>query len=139
MPSSTYAEVIEGLRERGGLSFDDIALVVGAGRRSVSRWAHGEAQPRSPSRDRLLELAAVVAALANVVVQGSGTRVALRVESVPRFSATNRLDCEWTVLAHSKRGRGAGRRRLRLGGSASRPVLARMYYNDVATAREKPL
>jgi transcriptional regulator with XRE-family HTH domain len=68
MASGRYAEVVEHLRAEGALTVEDIALIVGASRRSVSRWARGEASPRPASYERLLSLAAVVDELAHTLV-----------------------------------------------------------------------
>lgn len=68
MSSRIYAKTLERLEERAGLSYEDIARVVGASPRSISRWAQGEADPRSRSRDRLLETTAVVTELSRVLV-----------------------------------------------------------------------
>ena len=68
MSSRIYARTLERLEEKAGLSYEDIARVVGASPRSISRWAHGEADPRSRSRDRLLETTAVVTELSGVLV-----------------------------------------------------------------------
>jgi putative toxin-antitoxin system antitoxin component (TIGR02293 family) len=68
MAPGIYARTLESLEEKARLSHDDIARVVGSSPRSISRWAHGEADPRSRSRDRLLETAAVVTELSNVLV-----------------------------------------------------------------------
>ena len=55
------------MEEGAGLSRDDIARVAGTTSRSVARWARGESDPRGSSRDRLLEMAAVVTELSNVL------------------------------------------------------------------------
>src|SRR5205085_281197 len=57
---SIYAKTLERLEDRAGLTYEDVARVVGSSPRSISRWARGDADPRSRSRDRLLETAAVV-------------------------------------------------------------------------------
>jgi len=62
-----YARTLEGLEQRAGLTHEDIARVVGSSPRSISRWAHGDAGPRSRSRDRLLEVTAVVTELTRVL------------------------------------------------------------------------
>jgi transcriptional regulator with XRE-family HTH domain len=67
MSSGIYAKTVERLEERAGLTYEDIARVVGASPRSISRWAHGEADPRSRPRDRLLEVSAVVTELSKVL------------------------------------------------------------------------
>ena len=64
---SIYAKTVERLEAKAGLSHEDIARVVGTSPRSISRWASGDADPRSRSRDRLLEAAAVVNELAGVL------------------------------------------------------------------------
>ena len=67
MAAGIYASTVENIEEKAGLSYEDIARVVGASPRSISRWAHGEADPRAGARDRLLETAAVIAALSKVL------------------------------------------------------------------------
>src|SRR6266540_2167422 len=67
MAASKYATTLETLEEQADLSFEDIARVVGSSSRSISRWAHGESDPRSRARDRLLEMTAVVIELSNVL------------------------------------------------------------------------
>lgn len=66
--SGIYGKTLEGLEQKARLSYEDVAKVVGASPRSISRWAHGEADPRSRPRDRLLEVAAVVTELSRVLV-----------------------------------------------------------------------
>jgi transcriptional regulator with XRE-family HTH domain len=65
--ATIYARTLERLEQKAGLSYEDIARVVGSSPRSISRWARGDADPRSRSRDRLLETAAVVNELSSVV------------------------------------------------------------------------
>jgi transcriptional regulator with XRE-family HTH domain len=67
MSSSIYGRTLERLEEKAGLTYEDIARVVGASPRSISRWARGDADPRSRSRDRLLETSAVVNELSGVL------------------------------------------------------------------------
>ena len=67
MASGIYARTLERLEARAGLSYEDIARAVGTSPRSISRWAHGEADPRSRPRDRLLEITAVVTELSRVL------------------------------------------------------------------------
>jgi|GraSoiStandDraft_9_1057307.scaffolds.fasta_scaffold383437_1 transcriptional regulator with XRE-family HTH domain len=67
MSASIYGRTLERLEEKAGLSYEDIARIVGASPRSISRWARGDADPRSRSRDRLLETAAVVTELSGVL------------------------------------------------------------------------
>ena len=67
MRATIYARTLERLEEKAGLSYEDIARVVGSSPRSISRWARGDADPRSRSRDRLLETSAVVNELSGVL------------------------------------------------------------------------
>jgi transcriptional regulator with XRE-family HTH domain len=67
MAASVYARTLERLEEKAGLTYEDIARVVGSSPRSISRWARGDADPRSRSRDRLLETSAVVNELSGVL------------------------------------------------------------------------
>ena len=67
MSSGIYGRTLERLEEKAGLSFEDVARAVGASPRSISRWAHGEADPRAHLRDRLLEINVVVTELARVL------------------------------------------------------------------------
>jgi len=65
--SGIYARTLEKLEQKAGLTYEDVARVVGSSPRSISRWAHGESDPRSRARDRLLETAAVVTELSGVL------------------------------------------------------------------------
>jgi len=67
MSTRIYARTVERLEQKAGLTYDDIAGVVGTSPRSIARWAHGEADPRARSRDRLLEVTAVVTELCQVL------------------------------------------------------------------------
>ena len=66
-----YGNTLERLEKKARLSHEDIARVVGSSPRTIFRWAHGEADPRSRSRDRLLETSAVVTELSDVLVPGA--------------------------------------------------------------------
>ena len=60
---AVYAKTLERIEEKAVLSHEDVAKIVGTSPRSVSRWASGSAGPRARTRDRLLEVAAVVTEL----------------------------------------------------------------------------
>ena len=62
-----YAERLTNIKQRAGLSQEDVARVVGASTRTVARWAAGANAPRGITRERLLELAAVSQQLAKVM------------------------------------------------------------------------
>lgn len=64
---SVYAERLEYMAEHARLRQEDVARVVGASTRTVSRWAQGVSGPRAAARERLLELSAVVTELSKVV------------------------------------------------------------------------
>ena len=45
----------------------DLARILGASPRTVARWLHAETSPRRETRERILELVAVLDALSNTV------------------------------------------------------------------------
>ncbi len=63
----SVAGVLDELLEGDILDTNDVAKVLGATQRSVSRWANHKASPRRDSEDRLLELKAVVDLLRSVL------------------------------------------------------------------------
>lgn len=67
MRSTVYAERLEDVTEKAHLRYEDVARVVGASVRSVSRWARGESGPKPQARERLLELSVIVGELSKVV------------------------------------------------------------------------
>lgn len=52
--SHSVARVINKARDEGGLSFQDIASIVGVGQRQVQNWAAGRSQPADNKRLRML-------------------------------------------------------------------------------------
>jgi len=52
--SHTVARLINKARERGGLTADDIAAVVGVGQRQVQNWAAGRGRPADKQKLRRL-------------------------------------------------------------------------------------
>ena len=65
--ATVYAQTLERISENVPLRHEDVARIVGASVRSVSRWARGETGPRGKARERLLELSAVVKQLSKVL------------------------------------------------------------------------
>ena len=63
---AVYAKKLEQIREEAKLSRNDVARILGTTSRTVFRWARGNT-PRGESRERLLELAAVVDQLSKVM------------------------------------------------------------------------
>jgi transcriptional regulator with XRE-family HTH domain len=63
---AVYAKKLGQIREEAGLSTHDVARILGTTSRTVFRWASGRT-PRGESRERLLELAAVVDLLSRVM------------------------------------------------------------------------
>lgn len=63
MATISYAHALERIEKSSALSKEELAKIVGASSRSVSRWATGTGGPRARARDRLLELHAVVSEL----------------------------------------------------------------------------
>jgi len=63
---AVYAKKLGQIREEAGLSSSDVARILGTSPRTVFRWATGRT-PRGESRERLLELAAVVDLLSRVM------------------------------------------------------------------------
>lgn len=65
--STAVAHKISTISGSTHLSYDEIAEIVDASTRSVSRWSTGAAEPQKLSRQRLLELAYVAEELRSVL------------------------------------------------------------------------
>ncbi|MEX0797019.1 MAG: hypothetical protein WD274_10020 [Acidimicrobiia bacterium] len=65
--STAVAQKISTISGSTHLSYDEIAEIVDASARSVSRWSTGAAEPQKLSRQRLLELAYVAEELRSVL------------------------------------------------------------------------
>lgn len=64
---SVVAERLTEILSRTSLDLSDVARILEANPRTVSRWINNEAAPRWESRERLLELLAVVERLQQVI------------------------------------------------------------------------
>ncbi len=68
--SPAIAGRLQALQAQADLTQDQVGQIVGATARTVSRWERGDAAPQPGSRQRLIELAYVVEALAGVLKAG---------------------------------------------------------------------
>lgn len=69
MGAGALAEKVSEARDNLSLTDDEVGSMVNASGRSVARWAAGEVVPQKLNKQRLLELAYVADALAEVVPQ----------------------------------------------------------------------
>src|SRR5437773_1171542 len=70
---AVYAEKLERIKQEASLSRQEVAVILGTSPRTIIRWATGDAMPRGPSRERLLELASVTRQLAKVMQPDAAT------------------------------------------------------------------
>lgn len=73
--SPVYRHVVQDTRR--ALTLAEIGDIVGAGKRSVQKWAAGSARPEGTRRDRLLELQYVIEELSDVF-EPEGIQIWLR-------------------------------------------------------------
>lgn len=64
---SAFAYKVKGAVDSLGLSSEELGDIVGASPRSVHRWTQGEVVPQKLNKQRLLDLAYVAEALAEVL------------------------------------------------------------------------
>jgi uncharacterized protein (DUF2384 family) len=67
MSVSALATTVSGAIERLGLTYEEVGEIVDASPRSVARWTAGKVVPQKLNKQRLLELAYVADALAEVL------------------------------------------------------------------------
>src|ERR1700756_1215533 len=67
MSVSALATTVSGAIERLGLTYEEVGEIVDASPRSVGRWTAGKVVPQKLNKQRLLELAYVADALAEVL------------------------------------------------------------------------
>jgi uncharacterized protein (DUF2384 family) len=67
MTASALAKTVSGAIDRLGLTYDEVGEIVDASPRSVARWTAGKVVPQKLNKQRLLELAYVADALAEVL------------------------------------------------------------------------
>ncbi|MCL2787051.1 MAG: MbcA/ParS/Xre antitoxin family protein [Micrococcales bacterium] len=65
--TGALAERVSGAIDHLGLTADEVGLIIDASGRSVARWTGGEVVPQRLNKQRLLELAYVADALAEVL------------------------------------------------------------------------
>lgn len=67
MAASALSAAVSGAIDLLGLTYEEVGAIVDASPRSVSRWTAGKVVPQKLNRQRLLELAYVADALAEVL------------------------------------------------------------------------
>lgn len=67
MGVNALASTVSGAIERLGLTYEEVGEIVGASPRSVARWTAGQVVPQRLNKHRLIELAYVADALAQVL------------------------------------------------------------------------
>ncbi len=65
--TTAIASRVQELERQAELTHEDVALIVGATSRTVSRWTKGRASPQRAARKRLVELAYVAEELTKVL------------------------------------------------------------------------
>ncbi|ORA10955.1 antitoxin Xre/MbcA/ParS toxin-binding domain-containing protein [Mycobacterium arosiense] len=67
MRENALASTVSGAIERLGLTYEEVGEIVDASPRSVARWTAGQVVPQRLNKQRLIELAYVADALAEVL------------------------------------------------------------------------
>ena len=67
MGASALASTVSSAIERLGLTYEEVGDIVDASARSVARWTSGQVVPQRLNKQRLIELAYVADALAEVL------------------------------------------------------------------------
>jgi uncharacterized protein (DUF2384 family) len=67
MRVNALASTVSGAIERLGLTYEEVGEIVDASARSVARWTAGQVVPQRLNKQRLIELAYVADALAEVL------------------------------------------------------------------------
>lgn len=67
MGANALASTVSGAIERLGLTYEEVGEIVDASPRSVARWTAGQVVPQRLNKQRLIELAYVADALAEVL------------------------------------------------------------------------
>jgi uncharacterized protein (DUF2384 family) len=67
MGANALASTVSGAIERLGLTYEEVGEIVDASPRSVARWTAGQVVPQRLNKQRLIELAYVAEALAEVL------------------------------------------------------------------------
>ncbi|MCZ0732174.1 antitoxin Xre/MbcA/ParS toxin-binding domain-containing protein [Mycolicibacterium iranicum] len=69
MGANALASTVSSAIERLGLTYEEVGDIVDASARSVARWTSGQVVPQRLNKQRLIELAYVADALAEVLPQ----------------------------------------------------------------------